>query len=143
VSAFVVDASVAIKWLVAEAGATIAARLRHQELAAPDLLGPECANILRKKARLGEITAEEATVAAAALERLEVTLHATRLFLARATALALRLDHPAYDCCYLALAIALGSPLVTADRRLQARLARPDAGDLRPHLLPLDAVPER
>jgi len=41
---------------------------------------------------------------------------------ARAFALAHELDHPVYDCVYLALAEVEDARLVTADRRLLARL---------------------
>lgn len=38
------------------------------------------------------------------------------------------LDHPVYDCCYLALTRRLGSTLVTADKRLigKVRSAAPE-----------------
>ena len=39
-----------------------------------------------------------------------------------ALALAIELGHPAYDCAYLALALQRRSRLVTADRRLLARV---------------------
>ena len=42
---------------------------------------------------------------------------------ARAVAIARELDHPVYDCFYLALSEALDAPLITADGRLLARLA--------------------
>ena len=38
----------------------------------------------------------------------------------RASTIALELDHPVYDCIYLACTEIEGVPLVTADRRLQA-----------------------
>ena len=41
----------------------------------------------------------------------------------RATAIARELDHPVYDCFYLAVSEALDVPLVTADGRLLARVA--------------------
>jgi len=41
----------------------------------------------------------------------------------RAAAIALALDHPVYDCFYLALAEARDAPMVTADRRLLRRVA--------------------
>jgi predicted nucleic acid-binding protein len=40
-----------------------------------------------------------------------------------AMAIARDLDHPVYDCVYLALARRRHAPLVTLDRRLTARLA--------------------
>jgi predicted nucleic acid-binding protein len=45
---------------------------------------------------------------------------------ARALDLALRRDHPVYDCLYVALAQREGLPLLTADRRLAERF-RDDA----------------
>jgi predicted nucleic acid-binding protein len=44
-AAYVVDASVVIKWVIAEAGTEPALRLRGHELCAPDLLVAESANI--------------------------------------------------------------------------------------------------
>jgi len=38
--------------------------------------------------------------------------------------LARLLDHPVYDCLYLALAMESGAPVVTADRRFAAAAAR-------------------
>lgn len=44
--AFVIDASIAVKWVVEEAGTSEALRLLAARLYAPDLLVAECANIL-------------------------------------------------------------------------------------------------
>jgi hypothetical protein len=65
---FVVDASVAIKWFVDEPDSAQAAVLLRHSLAAPDLLAPECANILWKKVTRAELSLEEAEVIALALE---------------------------------------------------------------------------
>lgn len=54
----VVDASIAIKWVVEEEGTGIAVDLRSRfRFVAPELLVPECANILWKKVQRGELTA--------------------------------------------------------------------------------------
>ena len=53
---WIVDASVAIKWVVDEPGTEHALLLRRDSLAAPDLLVPECANILWKKVRRKELS---------------------------------------------------------------------------------------
>lgn len=123
-SGLVIDASVAIKWVVGEAGSEEASRLIGRPgLLAPDLLIPECANILWKKVRRGELSSEEADLAAALLQRAAVELVGTRALMAEALRLAVRLDHPAYDCVYLALARARGVPLATADDRLRRAVA--------------------
>jgi predicted nucleic acid-binding protein len=50
----VVDASIVIKWFVDEVHSEAARSLQEDqyELSAPDLLWPECGNILWKKVRL-------------------------------------------------------------------------------------------
>jgi predicted nucleic acid-binding protein len=118
----VVDASVAIKWVVQEPGSDAALALRRGRLLAPDLLIPECANILWKKTRLGEHTKAEALVAARLLEHADIELAPMRPLLQRATELSITLGHPAYDCFYLALAEARSCPVVTADERLRKRV---------------------
>jgi predicted nucleic acid-binding protein len=117
-SAFIVDATVAIKWVVAEQGTTEALALLGNMLLAPSLLRAECANILWKKVRRGEMSTGEAGIAARILASFEVEYCSSEPTLARVLALALALDHPAYDCVYLALAEARGVPLVTADEKL-------------------------
>lgn len=119
----VVDASVAVKWVVAEAGTPAAVALRAQhDLIAPELLLAECANILWKKARRGELSRKEAEFAASLLERSGVDLTSMRGHAEAATRLAIELDHPAYDCVYLILAQTRNVRFVTADRRLIARV---------------------
>ena len=117
----VVDASVAIKWVVDEPGTEQALLLRQHRLVAPDLLIPECANILWKKVRRKELSEAEAMLAARLLQRAEIDLEPMRGLLEPATRLAIALDHPAYDCIYLALAEALSCAMVTADEQLYRR----------------------
>ena len=53
-STLVIDASIAIKWVVEEGGTTEALVLRQKaKLMAPELLVAECANILWKKSPKG------------------------------------------------------------------------------------------
>ena len=122
---FVVDASIAIKWVVEEEGTPQALALRkNARLIAPDLLVAECAYILWKKAQRGELTSEEADLAARLLERSDIELLPMRGLMAAATRIAIALSHPAYDCIYLALAMANGARFVTADDSLIGKLAR-------------------
>ena len=48
----VVDARVAVKWVIQEPGTAEALELRRHQSLAPDLLIAECANVLWKKVRL-------------------------------------------------------------------------------------------
>jgi len=114
----VVDASIAVKWMVEEEGTSEALALRDQaKLTAPELVVAECANILWKKCRRGELTQEEASLAARLLQASDIELVPTRALLEPALRWAIQLDHPAYDCMYLALAVQRDCRLVTADDR--------------------------
>lgn len=118
---FVVDSSVAIKWVVDEKNSPEALALFRHRLYAPELLIAECANVLWKKARRNELTTDEALLCARLLQSADVEFSPMRPLLESATRLALLLDHPAYDCVYLALAETLSCDLVTADARLGAK----------------------
>jgi predicted nucleic acid-binding protein len=142
VTGFAVDASVAIKWLVEEPGAELAALLLDHPLVAPDLLGPECANVLWKKVVRGELSAREAELMALALAGVDIALHPTRPYLQPALEAATALRHPAYDCIYLCLAEQLGQPLVTADQRLVATVRNAASQRFAGTVLPLAALPQ-
>ena len=83
----VIDASVAIKWVIEEPGTREALSLRRNRLFAPDLLVAESANILCKKARRNELTLQEALLAARLLQRADIELAPMRAFLEPATRL--------------------------------------------------------
>jgi len=115
----VIDASIAIKWVVEEEGSALATTLRrNRSFAAPELLVAECANILWKKVQRNELTPDEATMAAQLLQQSNIELFAMQPLLAKATELAIDLGHPAYDCMYICLAARRGLRFVTADERL-------------------------
>jgi predicted nucleic acid-binding protein len=119
----VIDASIAIKWVIEEEGSPQSLLLRQRAtLCAPELLIAECANILWKKVRLNELLAVEALLAARLLQAASVELVPTRSLLEAATRIAIALDHPAYDALYIALAIERDCPFVTADERLVRKL---------------------
>jgi predicted nucleic acid-binding protein len=123
VTTLVIDASVALKWVVEEEGTPQALALRQRaKLIAPELLVAECANILWKKVRRDELSKEEALLAARLLQAAEIELLPTRSLLEAATRIAIELDHPAYDCLYLALAVENDCWFVTADERFLRNL---------------------
>jgi len=124
IEAAIVDASVAVKWVVKESGSERARLLSQAKLEAPDLLPIECANILWKKVRLRDLTREEASTRLELLLRAPVSLSESRRLLDSALGLSLDLGHPVYDCVYIALALSRDIPLVTADERLVAAVRK-------------------
>ena len=126
-----VDASVAVKWLIAEDDSDAARSLvaRGEELHAPRLMVSEIANALWRKARLGEIERSEAAATTAAVPGMPVRWSADETLCADAVRLTLALDRPVYDCVYLALAHRLGAPIVTADLRFADALAMTEHGN--------------
>ncbi len=119
----VFDASVAVKWFVREADSDLARGLigRPIEIHAPTLLRFEVISGLSKQWRKKLIAADQVEDGAAALERMIAFWHDDPELAANACKLSLALDHPVYDCVYIALARRLAAPLVTADRRLLDR----------------------
>ena len=117
---FTVDASIVAKWYVAETHSEDARRLlaRRLERYAPDFLLVEFANTVWKKARRGEIADPRPYLGEIPELRQAIDLLPTVDLVERAARLALELDHPVYDCLYLACAEATGSTLITADRKL-------------------------
>ena len=114
-----VDASMVIKWFVAEPMSD-EARLplaRRIHLQAPEFLLVEFANTIWKKGRRGELPdAKPYFEELAGLPGI-VTLHPDGDLIERAAQIALEIDHPIYDCLYLACAETTDSDLTTADKR--------------------------
>jgi len=114
----VVDASVVVAALIdSGAGGTWADQMLGSDaLAAPHLMPVEVANVLRRAALAGQISADSASLAHADLENLRVDLFAYEPFAERVWTL--RETITAYDGWYVALAETLRAPLATLDRRL-------------------------
>lgn len=121
----IIDASVALKWLVAEEGSEIALTLLDRvDLMAPTLVHSEVANGLRKKARQGELVgASSLETLAEALGEFIQTVDEVPI-IGRALSIAGELKHSIYDCIYLALAEQLGQDLVTADLKFLRKVER-------------------
>ena len=127
----VVDASVAVKLLVEEpdSGAARELAASGRELHAPRLMASEVANALWRKARVGQIERADAGSAMALLPEMPVRWNDDETVSADAVRLALSLDHPVYDCVYLALAHRVGATVVTADRRFANAVAPTEHGE--------------
>ncbi len=119
----ILDASVGVKWLVPEEHSETAAALVGQtDIFVPTLFHSEVANALWKKARRGEIRLDEIVAHLGEVPLLVTTLDETEA-LPRALAIAAELDHPVYDCVYLALAEARDDVVLTADLRFLDKIA--------------------
>lgn len=118
----VVDTSVAVKWFVAEDGQQAAEKLIGQPLVAPELLLAEVCNVAWKKQRKGEIDPAQAAMAPQIVTSFVKILPSQGLA-GRALDVAIELDHPVYDCFFLALCEAHSLVMVTADARLIRRCA--------------------
>ena len=131
-SGVVVDASVAIKWVIEEPGSAAAALLLDgRPLHAPPLLFVEAANAFWVMTRRGAIERAGAADALSQLRQAPFATPPTADLMPQALSLAQTLDHPVYDCVYLALALIREVPVVTADRRfVSAALRDPDVAML-------------
>ena len=117
----VVDASVAAQWVLEQEGTARASALRTEGgLIAPSLIAAEIGSAIWKAVRRGAVSRADALVAIeAALLPFEALIPIEQLRV-RALALAIELDHPIYDCFYLALAERERAPVISADKRLMA-----------------------
>lgn len=121
----VIDASVALKWFVEEDGTRQAAALLAGQdmLIAPDLIVAEVANAGWRAVQSGTMSPEQHDHAAVRLPLAFDSLIPLASLAPSAVAISRLLDHPVYDCFYLALAEQRSTKLVTADQRLLGRLA--------------------
>jgi predicted nucleic acid-binding protein len=131
----VVDASVAIKWVIYEPDRDLAYGLLDGRLLAPDLMLIECANALRSQVVRGSLKADDVQAAWSTICEAPVRISPAAELLNEALALGVALEHPVYDCIYLALAIATDSRVVTADRRFRAAVRQRPPLDARVVLL--------
>lgn len=115
----VVDASVAVKWVVREAGNEAARALfdRPDPLIAPDWLLVEAASTFWKKVKASELLEIHAERHLEELPEYFARLYPSHALAMDAMKLSFRMKHPTYDCLYLALAQRESVSLVTADRK--------------------------
>lgn len=115
----VVDASIGVKWVIDEADSDAAvAIIAGRRLIVPTLFWVETANVLAMKAKRREIS--RSTVADAWRDLNDAPLELVSMTpetVLSALTLAQDLQHTVYDCAYLAVALGVGCPVVTTDRR--------------------------
>lgn len=126
--AFVLDASIALGWVVGRQASAYSRRIRlrarREPYHAPALWRLEAVNALRSLERRRAIAAEASATAVGILERMQPVIHETTLPRAELLQLARRHDLSAYDAAYLALALELKMPLACSDGALKAALPR-------------------
>lgn len=121
----VVDASVAVKWIVPEEqeAAAEALLLQSAHWIAPEFLLVEVGNVLRSKMSRQQLDISQAQ---AGLDFVATTVRRfvpDRTLTSRALEMAADLNHAIYDCLYIACAEREEARLITADRRLVAKVA--------------------
>lgn len=120
----VVDASVALKWVLVEPDSALAEDVLFSPLVAPDWWRVEVANGLWKAFDRGEIDLDEARAGLARFADVAVETEDAVGLLDEAMILAARLRHAVHDCLYLALAIRWDTRMVTADGEFLRALER-------------------
>jgi predicted nucleic acid-binding protein len=133
----VVDASVAVKIFVPESlsaqAQAVFARFASEngaELIVPDLFFVECANVFWKWVQRSAYAGKDASEHLRDLVTLGLTAIPTQILTEDALAIALRHKITAYDACYIAAAIQLKLPLITADEKLATKVEN-DSYDVR------------
>jgi len=125
----VVDASVALKWVLDEPGSDAAMALRQEEFIAPALWLAEAGSALWRGVRIGQLSADQAARFLSELSNAPVASLPLEPYVDSALKLAIELGHPIYDCLYLVVAIQYQTHVVTADRRFAAIANLPGFAD--------------
>jgi len=138
-SVFVVDVSVAVKWMLPEALAVEAVRLQSpdHQLHVPSFFDVELTNVLWTKVRQQVLDRTQADWLVGQLTGLPLTRHDDSSLVAAAFDIAQRTERTVYDCMYLALAVRLDGRMVTADERFVNSLTN---GPLASHVIRLQDV---
>lgn len=124
--AFVLDASIAIAWVVSSQATAytkrVRLRARREPYHVPAIFAPEITNVLVVLERRGILSERGAEAAADVLNRLNPVVHELSLGISQLRNLAKRFGLTAYDASYLALALELRLPVACGDRPLKAAL---------------------
>ena len=122
---WVVDSSVAVKWIAPEEGQDAAIKLigSERELIAPEFLLVETGNTVWKKVRRGELSGEQSAQGLGFIRRVVQRFIPDELLADRALAIAMETEHPIYDCLYLACAEREDGTVATADAKWANKLS--------------------
>jgi predicted nucleic acid-binding protein len=126
---YVLDASVALKWVLTEPDSPKALSVRDDfrtqvcELLVPDIFPVEVAHALTRAERKGLIKPPQAARLLTDVLSTPMPLHSYHLLLPRAIAISSAMRCGVYDCLYVALAERERCELITADDKLLKGLA--------------------
>jgi predicted nucleic acid-binding protein len=123
VKSIVVDASVAVKWVVAEDFSDQADLLKGSALCAPAHWQAEAVNVLWAKVYRGDLLPAGAIDRARMLMQAPIELVPLSPLMDEALKQSLAYGITIYDSLYLALAVARDIAFVTADRKLLQKLS--------------------
>ncbi len=124
--AFILDASVAVAWVVAKQATaysrTIRLRAKREPYHAPALWRLEVVNVIGTLVRRGSLSAEAGRTAVDILERVQPVTHDPVIALTELFDVTQRHNLSAYDASYLALAHELKLPVACSDGKLRSAL---------------------
>jgi predicted nucleic acid-binding protein len=132
VNEYVLDASVAAKWLLPPDNESLADKslqaLRQfragtLSFVVPDLFWSEMGNIFSKAVQTRRMPVRAAEIAFASLLGITIPTQSSIPLLSSALQIALQFQTSFYDSVYLAIAKSSGRPLLTADERLANAVA--------------------
>jgi predicted nucleic acid-binding protein len=132
VTSFVLDASVAAKWMLPAENEPLRAEAfqvldgfaaSEFELLVPDIFWAECGYVLWKAVRQERLIRADADLALTSMLRLDFPTFSSNKLLADALPIAFSFGRGVYDCLYVALALQSKTQLITADERLANALA--------------------
>jgi predicted nucleic acid-binding protein len=132
VSSFVLDASVAAKWMLPAKEELLrpeAYRLLDAygtgevNLVVPDIFWAECGYIMWKAVWQQRLPRAEAEIALLSLMAQKIPTVPSVNLVQQAVSIAFDFGRAVYDCLYVALAVQAKKPLITADERLANALA--------------------
>ena len=129
---FVLDASIAAKWMLPAKGELLreeafrlldAYEATEVNLIVPDIFWAECGNILWKAVRQSRLPRSDAELAILLLLQRKIPTIPSSELLPTAMSIAFNFDRSVYDSLYVALASQTKKELITADERLANAMA--------------------
>jgi predicted nucleic acid-binding protein len=120
VTKWVIDANVAIKWVLPEIYSDTALSILDNDddqLLVPDFFFSEITNIFWKRIQRGELSLTEAREGLKNIKQVDFEVFGSYDLVAQALEISVEVKQAIYDCIYLALAIDNDCCMVTADER--------------------------